>query len=66
MGHQIRVRLYCEECKWYKVVKGISRCLVESNLGNNWMGLTYNKHPDWKNYNRACEDYEKGEKDEKI
>jgi len=66
MRHQNRIKLYCVKCKWYKVVRGIPRCLIESNIGHNWMGLVYDKHPDWKNYNKACKDYEEGEKDENI
>ena len=54
-------RVNCLNCKWYEVIKGIPRCLIESNLYTNWRGIIYKEHPDWKNYNGACKDYNEGE-----
>ena len=66
MDYRKRVRLSCKDCKWYEIIKSVQRCTVKSNMDHNWVGVIYKQHPDWKNYNKICEDYEKGEKDEKI
>ena len=59
MRERNRIRFHCKDCKWYRVGKKAERCFVESNLYDSWRGVVYMKHPDWKNYNDACIDYEK-------
>jgi hypothetical protein len=50
--------VYCAACQHY-IEEGIShRCTLSSNLGKNWLGLVYHEHPDQKNYNGRCKDYE--------
>ena len=67
MRERNRIRLKCKDCVWYRKGKNAERCFVESNLSTNWLGVVYMKHPDWKNYNDACIDYEKkGKKNEEC
>jgi hypothetical protein len=50
--------VYCAACQHY-IEEGIShRCTLSSNLGKNWLGLVYHEHPEQKNYNGRCKDYE--------
>jgi hypothetical protein len=61
MEYRKRVRLSCENCKWHTVLRDVARCVIATNLRENWMGTIYKKHPDWKNYNGACSDYKEGD-----
>jgi hypothetical protein len=51
-------KVYCVACRHY-TKEGISqRCIQSTNLGQNWLGLVYQEHPEQKNYNGRCKHYE--------
>jgi len=64
MRERNRIHLYCRDCKWFFIGRKAERCLLPHNQRQNWMGTVYLEHPDWKNYNDACEDYIKGKTNE--
>lgn len=51
-------KVVCAACQHY-TIEGIShRCTIEGNEYNHRLGLAYHEHPDQKNYNGRCKDYD--------
>jgi hypothetical protein len=53
-----RVRVVCKSCRFYKEEGIWFRCILESNLTSNWIGVVYKLHPTAKNLSGRCKDYE--------
>lgn len=55
---RIEKRPKCVACQHYEI-DGISeRCTHLTNVYENWLGPVFRKHPDFKNINGRCKDYE--------
>lgn len=60
-----RGTIECSKCVYYIRAADDNchraRCTHETNLGSNWLGVTYHDHPDAINWQNKCKRYEEKE-----